>query len=227
MLVWLLTSQCISVRASAFELIEAESGVGDVLLLRTAYDDRWSTFFAADSEFIPYNQGYRAGFNTLTVRKMSRKAFPFGIIAQPLYDSYLQTLHISGLGIEEYNVDEVPHSQNLRTLDLSHNALKRLPTLAFSELTQLEELDLSFNEISELDDLVFERSFPEHGSNDLFSYHSLIVSSSKRMGSLKTIRLNNNKLKSIHEWWFVLLFRLATLTMNDNDIDYWNHTRNS
>lgn len=176
-LVWLLTAQCISVRVSAFEIIEAESTSGDVVLLRAENDDNWSAFFGANRRFYQGNPGYLQGdeFNTLTVRKMSRNTFPFGMIEHPFN---VHTLRISGFGIEEYNVDEVPHSSNLWILDLSHNALKRLPAYAFSSLRQLQELDLSLNEISELDPQVFERAPPEyemneynHNNNNQYMYH--------------------------------------------------------
>lgn len=218
------------VPGNAIKFIEAESDIGDLFLVQSKNDSVWNAFHSESGKYFSGNDGPSIRFCTdsychseiasLTIRKTSQKAFPFGLLQQQLFRN-IRELRMPHLGfkkliiISKYQDRRWPPSETfpLNTLDVTHNELEELLSCAFFNVPNINEIDLSFNRISIMHLEVF-------STNELDSYGGYMDSSSepsqRRLQNLHTIHLKNNNLTFIDPKWFSDLPKLATLTLNDN-----------
>lgn len=193
-----------SIEAIEIEIMEADSNSGEVLLIYSKNYGYWRALEIGDNICYKGDDTFNTFLN-LTIRTTSQKTFPFGLVSEPLFQK-LNALGMSGLGIAVFDEFENASSLALETLNVSHNALKRMPPYAFANLPNLHEIDLSFNKISNM-------------------HHRVFMLTKERLTGLKklnTIYLHSNDLTHINPNWFQYLPNLIELTLNDNfitDID--------
>lgn len=170
----------------------------------------------------------------LKIRQYSQKSFPNTLFETLLFNQ-LEHFEIANIGINEFHRNGLLGADSLKLLNLSHNALERIPSKLFENALCLTEIDLSHNQIVSIPSDVFQVEIPTTiattTKNTTPYSHNLPPPSTRprrkpkpttmlpltnAFKELKTIRLNNNNLTFIDSEWFSNLKNLATLTLNDN-----------
>lgn len=236
--------EAIEIIDAEFEGVYSEysSEMGRLLLVRIERSDIWRILDITRNKYYSgeidstcecyretYNLAIRRGYSygrcsddgnlsfhprNLTIRAYALKSFPTRLFQPQIFDQ-LQLVRVSDLGIAEFHADMLDGANILRTLDLSRNALKKLPAKAFVYAENLIEIDLSYNHIAMMPSDVF----IDESENPF-----------QPLEKLRIVRLNNNYLTFIDPNWFRYLKSLETVTLNDNlltEIDLFSAFRNN
>ncbi|XP_062335822.1 LOW QUALITY PROTEIN: toll-like receptor 13 [Osmerus eperlanus] len=138
--------------------------------------------------------------------------------------SFTALQQLASLKMSQNNLTSVPtvisNLTKLKTLDLSHNNIRRLGCSDFAHLTQLTVLTLFSNLISKLEACFFQDlnalEILRLSNNRI---HSLGKAFKNSLPNLKSLYLNSNKLTNIKHRTFKSLRSLTNLTLVSNQIN--------
>lgn len=132
-----------------------------------------------------------------------------------LEDLSLSRNHLSDIE-ELFQFDSYPN--NVRSLSLSHNRIKKISGDTFYELTNLRELDLSYNLITEL----YEEPFSNLTNlMTLKLNHNQIKNLNGAMNNLLNLEhlyLAHNQIRNIEEESIKIIYHLETLDISKNEL---------
>ncbi|XP_034474757.1 uncharacterized protein LOC117781969 [Drosophila innubila] len=129
----------------------------------------------------------------------------------------LQKLYLRNCRIGEIQRETFKGLTNLVELDLSHNLLVNVPSLALSYVSSLRELTLASNHIHKIEPKAF-GSTPSLNKLDLSHCDIQTISTQAFIGlqGLTTLRLNGNKLSELLPKTIETLSRLHGIELHDN-----------
>lgn len=218
--IWLLTLS-VFVCVDAVDFMQADSDFGELFLIQNQTGDgEWSVLYIekgiyfrreSSQSICVDNNGYYGQClqsieflpRTLSIRQLSQANFPDGVF-QSWFFKRLRTLRMSEVGLAEFHRTGLIGTDALNNLDLSQNAITKMPSKAFSNAWNLTKIDLSYNEIKSMASDVFKIENDQNSTKIQALMH------------LEVILLNNNALTFINAEWFSNLVELSTLALNDN-----------
>lgn len=121
---------------------------------------------------------------------------------------------ISNITVSSY---QKPYT-NLKTIDLSHNYLVKIPDAVFDKIDDLQTLDLSHNYIEGFSSFTFEGTRSLVHLNVSHNRLTDINSSLFRFSELKTLILSHNRIKELKMSDFEKLYNLEYLDLSSNSI---------
>ena len=141
------------------------------------------------------------------------------------YFQFKNDIKLDKLSIKKWNVkfSNKLNLVNLKTLDLSHNVLKRIKNDYFKHMPNLIDLDLSYCEIKQIEAKAFTKSINLEKLNlrgNSFMNKSIMKSSRFdfliRLTSVRMLNMSNCKIKTIDLRYFQNLTHLIELDLSRN-----------
>jgi Leucine-rich repeat (LRR) protein len=160
--------------------------------------------------------------NTRMVR-LNLKYNRMVVFRQRMFLPNLVTLLVSNNRVQTLTNYIFVHLKSLKLLDFSANRLIKIENATFKGLVNLQTLYMNNNYLesaeSDSDYFLDDLSLLEHLDLSFNYFYYLSRGYFKRLKSLKTLRLNNNRLKEISSSLFVENTRLVMLNLSSNSLN--------